>query len=152
MASIFVLEKSQERDFIDVPLRARSRFCNLQKVDYVKSRIIEQYAVLEDVELCTIFWGDELSVEESSADESGDRFDISATAPLQGKLIVTSYVRSVVGDDKLLLDIKKLYGTNFFYDAIQLMSNPDSGLATPERLPCNQLYLLRKARKLQSML
>ena len=149
MASIFVLNKNEERNLIDVPLRARSKFCDWQKVYYVKSVIIEQYAVLE--ELCTMFCGDELSVE-ASDDESDDHLDSSATAPLQGNIIVTSYVRSVVGDDKLLLDIRKLYGTDFFYDAIQLLSSANNGLVTPERLPCNQLYLLKKARKLQSML
>ena len=148
---MFVLNKNEERNFIDVPFRARSKFCDLQKVYYVNSRIVEQYAVLEDIELCTMFCGDELSVE-ACDDESDDHLDISATAPFQGNIIVTAYVCSVVRDDTLLLDIRKLYGTDFFYDAIQLLSCADTGLVTPERLPCNQLYLLKKARKLQSML
>ncbi len=153
MASIFALEKSKESGFVKVPRSARSRFCDLRNVYYVKCGIIEQYLVINDVELCTctLFCGDELREEETSDDESAGHSNSPINATLRGSIIVTSHVRSVVGDNKLLLDVKKLYGTYFFHDAVQLLARQIS-MATPEHLPCNQLHFLQKACKLQSML
>ena len=112
--------------------------------------IIEQYFVIENIELCTMFCSDKLRAEDTF-DDSTDESHLPVTATLRGKIIVTSHLRSMVDDSKLLLDIKKLYGSDFFDDAIHLFERR-IGMATSERLPCNQLYLLRKARELQSML
>ena len=72
-------------------------------------------------------------------------------ATLRDNIIVVSRLRSVVDDNKLLLDIQKLYGTYFVEDAVHHFDRRIS-MTTSECLPCNQLYLLRKARELQSML
>ena len=106
---------------------------------------------MEDIELCTLFCNDELEEEDFSDDESADHANLPVTTVLRGKIIVTSHLRSVVGDNKLLLDMQRLYGTYFFYDAVQLLQRQVS-MATTERLPCNQLYWLRKARELQRVL
>ena len=152
MVSIFALEKDEQRNFIKVPRSAQSKFCDLQNTYYVKCCIIERYSVVENIELCTMFCSDELRAEDLFDDESADHTSLPATATLRGNIMVTSYVHNVVGNNKLLLDIKKLYGSDFFDDAVQVLGRHVSGQATPEYLPCNQLYLLRKARELQSML
>jgi len=146
-----VLKHSEERDFVKVPRWARPIICDLRNVYYVRCRIIEQYPALENIELCTMFCNDELREEEISGDESADHTNSTAYATLRGHIIVTSHVRSVIDDSKLLLDIKKMYDTYFFQGAVQLLAT-QTRMATPEHLPCNQLYLLRKARELQSML
>ena len=98
-----------------------------------------------------MFCSDELEAEDFPDDDSADDNRLPVTTTLQGNIIVTSHLRSVVDDNKLLLDIQKLYGTYFFTDAVHLLKRRIS-MATTQRLPCNQLYLLRKARELQSML
>ena len=150
MASIFALKKNEQRDFVKVPRSARWKFCDLQNAHYMKCHIIEQYSVMENIELCTMFCTDELQAEDFFEDESADHTNLPVTALLRGNIIVTSHVCSVVDDSKLLLDIQKLYGTYFYYDAVLLARQ--ISIATPECLPCNQLYLLQKARELQSML
>lgn len=114
---------------------------------------MEQYSVMENIELCTMFCSDELRAEDFLDDESADHNNLPVTATLRGDIIVTSHLRSVVDDNKLLLDIQKLYGTYIFFDEVQLLERHIS-MGTPEHLPlpCNQLYLLRMARELQSML
>ena len=106
---------------------------------------------MENIELCTMFCSDELEPEDFSDDDSADDNSMPATTVLRGNIIATSHLRSVVDDSKLLLDIRKLYGTYFYQDAVHLFERRIS-MATTQRLPCNQLYLLRKARELQSML
>lgn len=153
MASIFVLNKHEQRNFVKVPHSARSKFCDLQNAHYVTCYIIEQYFVTENVELCTTFCFDELRAEDFFDDESADVTNLPVTATLQGNTIVTSHLRSVVDGNKLLLDIETLYGTLIFFDEEQFIESYFT-MGTPEHLPvpCNQLYLLRKARELQSML
>lgn len=97
-----------------------------------------------------MFCTDELQAKDFFEDESADHTNLPVTALLRGNIIVTSHVCSVVDDSKLLLDIQKLYGTYFYYDAVLLARQ--ISIATPECLPCNQLYLLQKAPELQSML
>ena len=87
----------------------------------------------------------------TSFDDSADETNLPVTATLRGNIIVTSHLRSIIDDSKLLLDIKKLYGSDFFDDAVHLFERRISA-GTPWHLPCNQLYLLRGARELQSML
>ena len=108
---------------------------------------------MEDIELCTMFCStsDELEAEDFSDDESANDNSLPVTTTLRGNIIVTSHVRSVVDDNKLLLDIKKLYSSDFFDDAVHLFERRIS-MGSPWHLPCNQLDLLRKARELQSML
>lgn len=134
-----------------MPRSARSKFCEIESAYYVQCYIIEQYSVMENVELCTMFCSDELEAEDFFDDESADDNSMLVTTVLGGNIIATSHLRSVVGDNKLLLDIRKLYGTYFYQDAVHLFEKRIS-MATFERLPCNQLYLLRKARDIQSML
>ncbi len=98
-----------------------------------------------------MYCSDELRAEDFFGDESADHTNLPVTATLRGNIIVTSHLRSVIDDSKLLLNMQKLYGTYFFYDAVQLLAR-QTRMATPEHLPCNQLYLLRKARELQSVL
>ena len=112
--------------------------------------IIEQYFVVENIELYSMFCSDKLRAEDTF-DDSADKNQLPVTATLRGKIIVTSHLRSMIDDSKLLLDIKKLYGSDFFDDAVNLFERRNS-MGTPWHLPCNQLYLLRKARELQSML
>ena len=153
MASIFVLNENEKRNFVKVPRSARSKLCDLQNAHYVKCCIIEQYSVMENVELCTILCFDELRAEHFFDDESADDTNLPVTATLQGNTILTSHLRSVVDGNKLLLDIQTLYGTYIFFDEVQFIEGYVS-MGTLEHLPlaCNQLYLLRKARELQSML
>ena len=150
MASIFALKENEQRDFVKVRRSAMSRFCDLQNVFHVDCNTIEQYVVMENIELRTMFCSDKPRAEDTF-DDSADESSLPVTATLRGKIIVTSQLRSMIGDSKLLLDIKKLYGSDFFDDAIHLFERRIS-MTTSERLPCNQLYLLRKARELQSML
>ena len=150
MASIFALKENEQRDFVKVRRSAMSRFCDLQNAFHVDCNIIEQYFVMENVELRTMFCSDKLRAEDTF-DDSADESNLPVTATLRGKIIVTSQLRSMIGDSKLLLDIKKLYGSDFFDDAVHLFERRIN-MATSERLPCNQLHLLRKARELQSML
>ena len=149
MASIFALEKNEQRNFAKVPRPARAKFCEIENAHYVKCYTIEQYSVMENIELCTMFCSDELEAEDFSDEEHADHINLPVNATLRGNIIVTSHLRSVVGDHKLLLDMQRLYGTHFFYDAVQLLQRQVS-MATTERLPCNQLYLLRKAHEPQS--
>ena len=153
MASIFALKKNEQRNFVKVPRQARSKFREIENAHYVKCYIIEQYSVTEEIELCTLFCNDELEAEDFSNDESADDTNLPVTATLQGNSILTSHLRSVVDGNKLLLDIQTLYGTYIFLDEVQFIESYVS-IGTPEHLPlaCNQLYLLRKARELQSML
>ena len=144
------MKKSEERVFIKVSRSARSKFCDLQDAHYVRCYIIEQYSVKEDIELCTMFCSDELGPEDFS-DESAEDNSLPVTTTLRGNIIVTSHLRSLVDDNKLLLDIQKLYGTYFFEDAVHLLKRRIS-MGTPWHLPCNQLYLLRKTHELQIML
>ena len=153
MASIFALEKTEQRDFVKVPRTARAKICEIESAHYVQCYIIERYSVMEDIELCTMFCStsDELEAEDFSDDESADDISLPVTTTLRGNIIVTSHLRSVVDDNKLVLDIQTLYGTYFFEDAVHLLKRRIS-MGTPWHLPCNKLYLLRKARELQSML
>ena len=59
MASIFALEKNEQRDFVKVPRPAQSKFCEIENAHYVKCYTIEQYSVMENIELCTMFCSDE---------------------------------------------------------------------------------------------
>ncbi len=151
MASIFALKENEQRDFVKVSRSARSRFCDLQNAFHVEYCIIEQYFVMENTELCTMFCSDRLGAEDTFDDSAGET-NSPATATLRGKIIVTSHLRSMIDDSKLLLDIKKLYGSDFFDDAVNALKRRVSGQATLQHLPCNQLYLLRKAREVQSQL
>ena len=153
MASIFALKKNEQRDFVKVPRTARAKICEIDSAHYVQCYIIERYSVMEDIELCTMFCStsDELEAEDFSDDESADDNSLPVTTTLRDNIIVTSHLRSVDDDNKLLLDIQQVYGTYFFEDAVHLLKKR-IGMATTQRLPCNQLYLLRKAREFQSML
>ena len=137
MASIFALKKNEQRDFVKVPPSVRSKFCEIESAYYVKCYTIEQYSVMENTELCTMFCSDELEAEDFLDDESADDNSMPVTTTLGGKFIVTSHLRSVVDDNKLLLDIRKLCGTYFYQDAVHLFERRIS-MATTERLPCNQ--------------
>ena len=156
MASIFAVKKKEQRDFVKVPRSARSKFSEIESAYYVKRYTIEEYSVMESIELCTMFCSDELELEaeDFSDDDDDDDADdkcMPVTTVLRGNIIATSHLRRVVDDSKLLLDIRKLYGTNFYQDAAHVFERRIS-MATTQHLPCNQLYLLRKARELQSML
>ena len=153
MASIFAVKKNEQRDFVKVPRSARSKFSEIESAYYVKCYTIEEYSVMENIELCTMFCSDELEAEDFSNDDDDNADDKSmpVTTVLRGNIIATSHLRRMVDDSKLLLDIRKLYGTNFYQDALHVFERRIR-MATTERLPCNQLYLLRKARELQSML
>ena len=153
MASIFAVKKKEQRDFVKVPRSARAKFSEIESAYYVKCYTIEEYSVTENIELCTMFCSEELEAEDFSDDddESADHTKLPVTTVLRGNIIATSHLRRVVDDNKLLLDIRKLYGTNFYQDAVHVFERR-IGMAATQRLPCNQLYLLRKARELQSML
>ena len=153
MASIFAVKKNEQRNFVKVPRSARSKFSEIESAYYVKCYTIEEYSVMENIELCTMFCSDELEAEDFSNDDDDNADDKSmpVTTVLRGNIIATSHLRRMVDDSKLLLDIRKLYGTNFYQDALHVFERRIR-MATTERLPCNQLYLLRKARELQSML
>ena len=64
---------------------------------------MEQYSVMENIELCTMFCSDELRAEDFLDDESADHNNLPVAATLRGDIIVTSHLRSVVDDNKLLL-------------------------------------------------
>ena len=130
MASIFALKENEQRDFVKVRRSAMSRFCDLQNAFHVDCNIIEQYSVMENIELCTIFCSDKLRAEDTF-DDSADETYLPVTATLRGKIIVTSHLRSMIDDSKLLLDIKKLYGSDFFDDAVHLFERRIS-MATSE--------------------
>ena len=155
MASIFAVNKNEQRDFVKVPRSARSKFSEIESAYYVKCHTIEEYPVMENIELRTLFYSDELEAEDFSDDDDEDESpgdnSLPVTTVLRGNIIATSHLRSMIDDSKLLLDIKKLYGSDFFDEAVHLFERRSS-MATSERLPCNQLYLLRTARELQSML
>ena len=74
---------------------------------------------MEIIELCSTFCSDKLRAEDTF-DDSADETNLPVTATLRGKIIVTSHLRSIIDDSKLLLDIKKLYGSDFFDDAVHL--------------------------------
>ena len=126
MASIFALKEIEQRKFVKVPRSARSRFCDLQNAHHVECCIIEQYFVKENIELCTVFCSGKLCAEDSF-DDSADEAHLPLSAALRGKIIVTSHLRSMIDDSKLLLDIKKLYGSDFFDDAVQVLFRYVSG-------------------------
>ena len=131
---------------------ARAKFSEIESAYYVKCYTIEEYSVMENIELCTMFCSDELEAEDfDDDDESPGDNSSPVTTVLRGNIIATSHLRSMIDDSKLLLDIKKPYGSDFFDDAVHLLERRIS-MATSERLPCDQLSLLRKARELQSML
>ena len=134
-----------------MPRSAQSKFSEIESAYYAKCYTVEEYSVMESIELCTMFCSDELEAEDFSDDDDADDKSMPVTTVLRGNIIATSHLRRVVDDSKLLLDIRKLYETNFYQDAVHVFERRIS-MATTQRLPCNQLYLLRKARELQSML
>lgn len=67
-----------------------------------------------------MFCSDELEAEDFLDDESADGNSMPVTTTLGGNIIATSHLRSLVDDNKLLLDIRKLYGTYFYQDALHL--------------------------------
>ena len=85
-------------------LAARAKFCEIEAAYYVKCYTIEQYSVIENIELCTMFYSDELEAEDFSDDESADDNRLPTT--LRGNIIAASHLRSVVDDNRLLLDIR----------------------------------------------